>query len=174
MDERRLRVRDPPDVDVELPSLDHPKRLKLLRIHVLQVLRQLLCGNHNGPIGRRLLEDDGLPLTTAASLAALRTKVRAHGEECAYQANGHQDDCLPSHGLSSEVELEAELHQASVENLRWLTEDTAGGRRAERPEGAVVIHHGTGIEQIVEVDVGLDLPAAEPEALAGSPNELID
>src|SRR5438128_2539543 len=68
--------------------------------------------------------------------------------------------------VSSEVELEAEFRQASIEDLRGLLEDTAGSRRGKRPVGVVVIQHGTGIEQIVEIDVGLDPPAAEPEDLA--------
>src|SRR5262249_41166706 len=77
-------------------------------------------------------------------------------------------------GLSSEVELGAEFYQACVENLRRLPEDAASGRRAERPVGAVVIHHGAAVEHIVEVGVGLDLPAADPEDFAGAQIELID
>src|SRR5262245_32624665 len=72
----------------------------------------------------------------------------------------------------SEVELNAEFHQAPVERLRGLTEDAAGGRRAERSVRTVVIHHGTGIEHIIDVDVGASARAAEPEDLGGAQIEL--
>jgi hypothetical protein len=83
-----VSVRDPPDVDVELAALDHPQRLKLLRIHVLEMLGELLGGNRDRSIGRCLLEDDRLPLTTAASLAGLRTEVRGKGDDRSDRTNG--------------------------------------------------------------------------------------
>src|SRR5262249_33865576 len=73
----------------------------------------------------------------------------------------------------SEVELNAEFHQPPVERLRWLTEDAAGGRRAERSVRTVVIHHGTGIEHVIDVDVGPGPRATDAEDLAGAQIELI-
>ena len=57
--ERRLGVGDPADVDVELAAFDHPQRLELFRVHVLEVLRQLLLRNRHPVVGWRLLQDDG-------------------------------------------------------------------------------------------------------------------
>src|SRR5438045_1750805 len=101
MDERGLCAGNPPDVDVELPSFNHAEGLLLLRVHVLQVLGELLRGNRNGAIGRRLFEDDG----PAFAPAALRADERRENESEDY------NNCVPSHGLSLEVELNADLGQ---------------------------------------------------------------
>src|SRR5580765_1618710 len=76
-------------------------------------------------------------------------------------------------GLSSEVELVGKLHESSVENLRRLPEDAAGSRRAERPVGGGVIHDGACIEQIVEIEVGLNPLPSHPENLTAAQVDLI-
>src|SRR5687768_7359138 len=59
MHETGLSVGDAADVDVVLAALDHPQRLELLRIHLPQVLRELLFRNGDRPTLGRLLHDYG-------------------------------------------------------------------------------------------------------------------
>src|SRR4030095_1400980 len=58
MDEAGFGRGDATDVHVVLAALDHAKRLELLRIHVLQVLRELVLGNGDRVVLRCLLEND--------------------------------------------------------------------------------------------------------------------
>src|SRR5712691_5516873 len=71
VNERRFGVGDAPDIDVVSASFDHPQRLELLRVHVLEILAELLLWNGDGAVGWRSLENHGCPFAAPASLTGL-------------------------------------------------------------------------------------------------------
>src|SRR4029434_152409 len=77
--------RDTADVHVVFAALDHAKRLELLRIHVLQVLGELVLGNGDRMVLWRLLQDDRSALAALSTCPAGR---RLHPSALTTRAGG--------------------------------------------------------------------------------------
>src|ERR1700676_1775626 len=67
--ERRFRGGDPADVHVVLATLEQSQRRQLLRVHVLEILVELLLRDRDRAIGGRLVDDERRLASSSASAA---------------------------------------------------------------------------------------------------------
>ena len=151
-----IRVGDPANVHVVLPAFNHSECRKLLGVHILYVLRQLLLRDRNSVIFWGLLEDGRA--CSALPRGILCEHCRAgHLDKC-YAQGGKcyvTKDCIP-HGVSLSINCgSADNSRLDFDELLQASAGTAGfatGRQTAIDVAQVVGSEAFGARAIDEIE----------------------